>query len=158
LVLNPYSLIVQIIEFLTYMGPYQKRMNSWFKKTPIKPYWSHIHWNEKEVLSTIQNKYSWENWPGIESTWRGDCYIAPFRQYLYKKLLGYNDKDVHYSKLIRDGQLTREEAINRLKSEDVLQEDIFKLCCERLNVSFDEVTKIISTNKYSLYGDVECKA
>jgi hypothetical protein len=76
LVSNPYSFIVQLAEYLTYMGPFQNKINTWFNKTPIKPYWSYIHWNEKEVLSTIQNEYSWENWLGIESTWRGDCYIV----------------------------------------------------------------------------------
>jgi len=49
--------------------------------------------------------------------------------YFYKKLLGFNDKDDALSDLIRDGQLTREEALNRLESEQYLSPDLINEIC-----------------------------
>jgi len=69
------------------------------------PFWTYIKWDEKEVISTITNELNWRSNPNVKSTWRGDCDIALLKLYVYKKVLGFNDKIDNLSHLIRDGQL-----------------------------------------------------
>ncbi|MBC2702258.1 MAG: hypothetical protein HF976_12810 [ANME-2 cluster archaeon] len=77
----------------------------------ILPFRDYIRWDENEVISTIEKKLNYKTNHSIETTWRGDCYIGFLKSYLYKKYLGFNDKDDGLSSLVRDGQITREEAL-----------------------------------------------
>ena len=146
LVMDPYSVMVQYIEYSSYVRPYQQRMNKKHNKTQFKPYLDYIRWNEADIIPTIQNHFDWKNFPGMASTWRGDCYIGPVRQDLYKKFLGYNDKTTHLSELIRDGQITRRQALDRLEEEKPLAGEIIRKCCEKDAIDYDEYLAIIKTH------------
>lgn len=64
------------------------------------------------------------------------------RQYFYKQLLGYNDKTVHLSELIRDGQITRDEALARLDGEELMTEEVLKTCCSKTGMDLNELNEI----------------
>src|SRR5690554_3866549 len=83
----------------------------------IKPFMNYIRWEKNKIENTIKNELEWERYPGLASAYRGDCQIGIIRQFLYNKMLGYNDKDDHLSCLIRDNQISREEALLKIKSE-----------------------------------------
>jgi hypothetical protein len=142
-IMDPYSLMVQYREYSTYVRPYQQRMNEKNNKTQIVPYRYYVRWNEAEIIPTIQKHFDWKNFPGMASTWRGDCYIGPIRQNLYKKFLGFNDKTTHLSELIRDGQMTRQQALDRLEEEEHLSEEVLKTCCAKSNIDYNEYIDII---------------
>ena len=135
-ILNPTCFIEQIKEF--------------YNRYPIKiaksdistigPFVSYIKWDEKEVISTIKNKLNWKECPNIESTSRGDCYIALLKLYLYKKTLGFNDKDDDFSSLIRAGQLSREGALERLKKEEI-SEEVIKEIFNKLGLSYSDLER-----------------
>ena len=46
--------------------------------------------------------------------------------YVYKKVLGFNDKIDNLCHLVRDSQLSREEALERLNIEEEISEDVIK--------------------------------
>ena len=127
-VLNPTSLGIQIKEY--YYHYYKKGLLRRKKDIQIIQPFLYIRWIEKEIVSKIQNELKWKKNPQQESTWRGDCDIALIKLYLYRELLGFNDFDDGLSCLIRDKQITREEALDRIKKEgeipDEILEDIFK--------------------------------
>jgi hypothetical protein len=145
---NFYSMQMQ---FKEYYYHFNKKILSDDLKL-ISPFWEYIRWTEQEVTSTIENNLNWEKHPDIESTWRGDCDIALLKLYLYKSILGFNDKDDGLSDLIRDGQITREEALERLESEKV-SDKVIKQILEELDLDFDELRKAIirykKTHNYS---------
>ena len=58
---------------------------------------------------------------------------------MYYKILGYNDKDGHLSCLIRDGQITREDALNRIKKERFIPENILKDLFQKAGINYDEL-------------------
>jgi tRNA(Ile)-lysidine synthase TilS/MesJ len=135
-VLNPTCLITQVKEY--YYHFYRKEDR---KKDLIKtaPFLSYIRWEEKEVTSRIENELKWRENPNTESSWRGDCDIAALKLYLYKKTLGFNDKDEGLSHLIRDGQISREEALKRLKKEGEIPEEVIKEIFDKLGLNFSDL-------------------
>jgi hypothetical protein len=102
----------------------------------VSPFFHYIRWEEETLVSTIKDELNWRETPGAESTWRGDCDIALLKLYLYKKTLGFNDRDVGLSYLIRDGQITREEALERLDKEGKISEVVIRELLDRLGLDF----------------------
>ena len=133
-ILNPTCLIEQIKEFYNYYPIKIKKSGI----LTIAPFNSYIRWDEKEVISTIKNKLNWKEYPNIESTSRGDCDIALLKLYLYKKTLGFNDKDDDLSSLIRLGQISREEALERLKKEEI-PEEVIKEIFDKLGLNYSDL-------------------
>ena len=85
------------------------------KLTIIHPFYEYIHWKEKEIEDILFNKLKFQTPEGSKQTGRIGCEIDTLRQYLFYRTLGYNDTTVDLSVLIRDGQLDRNEAMEKLK-------------------------------------------
>lgn len=144
---NPYCSLMQIKEANAfYNSSYIKKMRQ-NGITPISPFWKYIHWEEKKIIRTIETELNWKKNPTTKSTWRGDCDIALIKLYLYKKLLGFNDKDDSLSDLIRDGQITREDALQRLEDEQFISDTVIKDILEENNIDYDYFLKQIDKVK-----------
>ena len=76
-------------------------------------FWDYIYWNEKEIVSTVFDKLDWQGAPDHTTTWRIDDSAYPLLNYLYYRLVGFTEHDEMYSKMIREGQITRDEALKR---------------------------------------------
>lgn len=151
LISNPACLKIQVDEFLTMpWSPIAK-----FKKhhyVHLMPFRNYFRWEQDKIEATIQKELNWKRYPGLESSYRGDCDVGIIRQYLYNFALGYNDKDDHLSWLIRDGQITREEALRRIEKEKNINADILKASFVKLGFDFEEYMKAVSRNakKYKI--------
>jgi len=130
-VLNFKCLIEQIKEFYYYYPIRIKKSET----LTISPCESYIRWDEKIVISTLKNKLNWKEYPNVKSTSRGDCEVALLKLYLYKKTLGFNDKDDDFSSLIRANQISREEALERLKKEEI-SEEVVREIFEKIGLNF----------------------
>ncbi|MFX0199538.1 MAG: hypothetical protein ACFFCW_25740 [Candidatus Hodarchaeota archaeon] len=122
--LSPTYLITQIKDYLYFFNVeknFQKRGLMRFD-----PLLNNLRWVEKDVTSVIKNKLGWSRNPKSISTWRGDCTIALLKLYTYYEILGFNDKVVNLSYLIRDHQINREEALERLEKEEKIPDNIVK--------------------------------
>jgi hypothetical protein len=86
----------------------------------------YLPWNENEIIQRIQNELDWDYPHDLASTWRFDCKIGHLKDYMYMKTLGMTEKDDFYAKMVRQGLMTREQAIERLNSENKLHPDIIK--------------------------------
>ncbi len=142
LVLNPYCLYLQTAEYLA--G--RKRQKALFERNGIKVihfFYHYIHWDEKIITDTLANELQWKTYPGIDSQYRSDCEIGIIRQLLYWKLLGYNDKDDHLSCLIRDGQITRKEALDRLDSEHHVPGEIVRHICKKAGIDYAKLKEVM---------------
>lgn len=80
----------------------------------------YIPWKEKEVLSRIKKELNWESPKRFSSSWRFDCTISHLKDLMYMKTLNMTEKDDFYSKMVREGLITREEALVRIKNENKL--------------------------------------
>ena len=144
LVINPKSLSTQLQEY--YITFYrQKRIISRHNITRLALYHAYIRWEEKTIEKTLKEELKWERYPGLNTSYRGDCEIGLIRQYLYWKLLGYNDKDDHLSCLVRDHQLTREEALRRLDDEHNIPKEILKKICDKADINYNDIEKLVES-------------
>ncbi len=117
----------------------------------ISPFWNYIRWKEYEVITTIENQLNWKKNPNTVSTGRGDCDIALLKLYLYKKTIGFNDKDDDLSNLIRDNQISREEALKRLEKEGDIPEKVIKNIFDKLGLDYSYLNialRKVQNNKY----------
>lgn len=132
-IMNPTYLITQIKEYFYYF--HSRKIIKESDILRIGPFRDYIRWEEKEVFSTLKNELNWDKNPNVESTWRGDCAIALLKLYVYKKVLGFNDKVVNLSYLIRDGQISREEALERLNKEEEVPENVINEILDNLGLN-----------------------
>lgn len=135
-VANPACAVTQLREYYRhyYLKKSKQRNPTW-----ILPFHSYIRWEETQIVSTIERELNWRKNPKLESTWRGDCDIATLKLYLYGKTLGFNDKDDGLSYLVRDGQLTREEALRRRAEEGKVPEEVIGEILDRLGLRVSDL-------------------
>ncbi|HEX7320344.1 MAG TPA: ATPase [bacterium] len=91
----------------------------------------YIRWDEKEVLSRIASELGWDYPHELRSTWRFDCKIGHLKDYFYTKTMGITEKDDFYAKMVREGILTREQALKRLSAENEIHMDIVRELSDR---------------------------
>ncbi len=77
----------------------------------------YIEWNEREILSRITSELGWD-YPREDSSWRFDCKIGKWKKMMTLKTVGLTERDDFYSKMIREGVMTRDEALQRLHKEN----------------------------------------
>jgi glucosamine--fructose-6-phosphate aminotransferase (isomerizing) len=113
-------------------------------------FYDYIHWNEKEVVSTIRNELDWRGAPDTTATWRVDDSAYPLIDYIYLKLVGFNEFDEHYSKLIRDGQISREEALKRCMADRAPRIPSLRRIFEELGVTKEQVDEVLEKYRTKL--------
>lgn len=139
---NPYAVTIQAKEFMSYYGRIYAKELQRKGHVSISPFYGYIRWQEKIIADTL-NQLGWQRNSKTGSTWRGDCDVAGLKLYLYRTLLGYSDKDDSFSALIRDGQLTREEAMHRLGHEQHVSEGNIKSTVEKTGASYVEFQQVM---------------
>lgn len=141
-VIYPSSVISQFKEF--YHHYYKHTLKR--SVSVISPYYSYLEWNEQKIMSTLIAEIGWKHNPDKNtSTWKTDCHIAPLRKYLYKEMLNFNDIDDHLSALVRVGQLTRDEAMERLKIESAVPSNLLSHIFSNLNIDRNQWKKAINS-------------
>lgn len=72
---------------------------------------NYIPWNEMKIDDTLLNLYDWEKSVDAETTWRIGDGTAPFYNYIYYSIAGFTENDTLRSNQIREGMLSREDAM-----------------------------------------------
>ena len=130
-------------------GAYVYLFESMSKPEDVTPigFYDYIYWNEKEVVPTIQ-ELGWQGASDTLATWRIDDSAYPLIDYLYLRLVGFNEFDEFYSKLIREGQISRDEALKRCLIENAPRVPSLMKTFEELEVTKEQVDKTLE--KYRL--------
>ncbi|MBU0519523.1 ATPase [bacterium] len=104
-------------------------------------FFHYVPWRENDVLARIQEELEWDFPKDLQSTWRFDCEIAHLKDYMYKMTLGMTEKDDFYAKLIREGQISRYEAIQRLEKENRIPIDRVNKLLEKVDLKHLQITR-----------------
>lgn len=92
-------------------------------------------YREKEINDCLR-EIGWEKAKDNKSPWRFDCEIDSLKNYLFQKVIGATEKDDLFSKNIRWGLMTREEAMKRLEEGEVNIEIVERVLNKvRMNLS-----------------------
>lgn len=139
--------------FEEYMeGAYVYFFESMSKPKGVTPlgFYDYIYWNEKEVVSTIRNELDWRGAADTSATWRVDDFAYPLIDYLYLRLVGFNEFDEFYSKLIREGQIMRDEGLKRCLSEKAPRVPSLMRTFEELEVTKEQVDEVLDKYRVKL--------
>lgn len=83
----------------------------------------YVPWDEQEILRRLQTELDWDYPRVLRSSWRFDCRVKHLLDLMYLRTLGMTDKDDFYAKLVREGQMSRDVALQRLAVENVVHLD-----------------------------------
>ncbi len=107
----------------------------------IFDYW---RWDEETVNDTLINQYDWETAIDTSTTWRIGDGTAGFYNYVYYTVAGFTEHDTFRSNQIREGQMTREKALELVKDENRPRYQNIRWYLDVLGMDFKEVVKIVN--------------
>jgi hypothetical protein len=123
----------------------------YFKKIDYLQVFDYVPWKENEVVGNLQKHYGWESSLETKNTWRIGDASAPFYNYLYFYFAGFTENDVYLSNLIRDGQISRDQALIRLREDNLPNPTGFYKYCELIGL--DPVTVIKRVHEFKAFAD-----
>ncbi|MBT6068520.1 hypothetical protein HOG48_02070 [Candidatus Peregrinibacteria bacterium] len=104
----------------------------------------YIEWKQEMVEEILFGQYDWETSPSTVTTWRiGDGTVA-FYNYIYYIIAGFTENDTFRSNQIREGQITREEALKDIALENKAQWGGIKWYLDTINVDFEKTMRTIN--------------
>lgn len=105
---------------------------------------SYLTWDEKIVNSTLINIYDWETDPGTKTTWRIGDGTAAFYNYIYYMVAGFTENDTFRSNQIREGIITRCEALKLVETENNPRWDSLQWYCNTIKIDFEGTMKRVN--------------
>jgi len=99
----------------------------------------YIRWDEQEIVSTIEGQLGWKKPAYSQSSWRADCAVNELKNYLYMNTLGFTKHDTLLSGMVRRGLLSREQALQRLGSDNVFSRTFLAQMLADLGFDLDEL-------------------
>lgn len=107
-------------------------------------FFDYISWDQKTIESTLMKEYNWETAKDTDETWRIGDGTAPFYNYIYYRLAGFTEFDTFRSNQIREGMVTRQEALSSLDEANKVSVDGFLWYCR--TIGLDPVATVRKIN------------
>jgi len=101
-------------------------------------------WNERDVNDVLLRHYNWELATDTKSTWRIGDGTAPFYNYIYTTAYGFSEFDTFRSNQIREGMLSRSEAIEEVYIENQPRPESIKWYLDAIGLPFDPTIRKIN--------------
>lgn len=99
----------------TLSGEYYRSLTNKDDYFHIFDYW---RWDEHLIDETLAEVYDWERAPDTQTTWRIGDGTAAFYNYANYTIAGFTEHDTFRSNQVREGDLTRSEALDLVKAEN----------------------------------------
>ena len=107
----------------------------------IYDYWK---WDQNLTDKTLA-MYDWELAPDTNTTWRIGDGTAAFYNYIYKQVAGFTEHDTFRSNQIREGDISRKEAIELVKDENRPRYQNIRWYLDTINMDFEDTIKTINS-------------
>jgi glutamine---fructose-6-phosphate transaminase (isomerizing) len=124
----------------TLSGEYYR---SFAEKTDYFHIFDYWRWDETQINETLDS-YDWERAPDTTTTWRIGDGTAAFYNYVYYTVAGFTEHDTFRSNQIREGDLTREEALELVMEENAPRYPNIKWYLDVLGMDFKEVISVVN--------------
>lgn len=99
----------------------------------------YMQWDEKHIEKTLFDKYDWEKSVDTDSTWRIGDGTASFYNYIYTRVAGFSENDTFRSNQIREGMISREEALKLVYEENKPRYNSLKWYLEIIGLDYSDV-------------------
>ena len=137
---NPAYFNLSLLDSLS--GEYYR---SFKKKEDYYYIFDYLPWDEKVVDKTLINEYKWELARDTSTTWRIGDGTAGFYNYIYYTIAGFTEHDTFRSNQVRDGVISREEALSLVEIENRPRFDNIAEYLEMLDLDFETVINRINS-------------
>jgi glucosamine--fructose-6-phosphate aminotransferase (isomerizing) len=127
--------------FDTLTGEYYRSFTEKKDYYHLFDYWI---WDETTVNDTLLNQYDWEKSIDTSTTWRIGDGTAAFYNYVYYTVAGFTEHDTFRSNQIREGQLSREKALELVEDENQPRYQNIRWYLDTLGLDFESVIKTVN--------------
>jgi len=124
----------------TISGEYYRSFTEKSDYYHIFDYW---RWDENICNETLK-QYDWEIAPDTKTTWRIGDGTAAFYNYIYYIVAGFTEHDTFRSNQIREGQLSREKALELIEDENSPRYMNIRWYLDSLNMDFADVIRTVN--------------
>lgn len=107
----------------------------------IFDYW---RWDEDIINNVLLNEYDWEKAVDTNATWRIGDGTAAFYNYVNYIVAGFTEHDTFRSNQIREGQISRENALKLVEDENRPRYQNIKWYLDTLGLDFERVIKVVN--------------
>lgn len=105
----------------------------------------HFHWDEDTINRTLLDEYDWETDPETPTTWRIGDGTAAFYNYIYFTVAGFTENDTLRSNQIREGVLTRDQALERIHRENHPRWTAMEWYAHTIGFNLNEAIRVINS-------------
>jgi glutamine---fructose-6-phosphate transaminase (isomerizing) len=106
----------------------------------IFDYWT---WDEGLIDAALV-EYDWERAEDTNTTWRIGDGTAAFYNYIYRTVAGFSEHDTFRSNQIREGQISRERALELIEDENRPRYANLKWYLDAVQLDFAETIRVIN--------------
>ena len=103
----------------------------------------YIPWDEQHIVSTLREEYNWEFAADTKATWRIGDGTAPFYNYIYYIVAGFSEFDTFRSNQIREGSITRDEALKLVQQENIPRYKSLEWYAQTIGFNLEEALDVI---------------
>lgn len=125
----------------TLSGEYYR---SFMPKSDYYHLFDYYPWDEGVVDTALAN-YSWERAPDTQTTWRIGDGTAAFYNYVYYTSAGFTEHDTFRSNQVREGILTRDEALALVQEENRPRYPNVKWYLDAVGLDFPSVIQVVNS-------------
>lgn len=127
-------------------------LSSYWSKHDFTRLFEYIPWEEDLIDETLAHEFDWERATDTNSTWRIGDGTASFYNYIYYVMAGFNENDTFLSNSIREGLITREEGVRRLKIANEPRYESIYWYCQTIGLDFLNVVHNVlnAPKRYSI--------
>lgn len=124
----------------TLSGEYYR---SFTEKTDYFHVYDYWQWDERDVDQTLAH-YDWEKAPDTSTTWRIGDGTAAFYNYIYRTVAGFSEHDTFRSNQIREGAMTREQALALVEDENRPRYPNIRWYLDAVGLPFADVIRVVN--------------
>lgn len=125
----------------TLSGEYYR---SFTEKTDYFHIYDYWRWDERLIDRTLGEQYDWERAPDTNTTWRIGDGTAAFYNYIYYAVAGFTEHDTFRSNQIREGDLSREDALVLVEDENRPRYPNIKWYLDAVGMDFKDAISVVN--------------
>lgn len=131
------------IEPLIVESPWRLTIKQLLGKSPLNlEVLDYIYPGGEQMRHTLEKEVGWR--PTSDELEHGDCYLNPLKDYLYNRKWGFSEITQAYSSRVRNGQISRAEALCLAEEEEVRSPPpILETFLKRINMTRKEFDRTV---------------
>ncbi|MEI6809906.1 MAG: N-acetyl sugar amidotransferase [bacterium] len=111
----------------------------------------YVPWHDRDIAEFLSREYGWVDYG--DGSHHFDCSAYPAMEYFMYRRLGMTKTSELVSQLVRSGQLSRDDALVRMKTCETVSEPVesVKRFCSQVGVSRDEIQPFLEGKTFDYH-------